>query len=247
MSGIIREERIGGHRLILGDCLEVMPGLGRVDAVVTDPPYGVNLTAKYTKHSRIEATKTYEDDPDIILPMVCRAIEMARVMARNVVVTSGTRLMQSYPHAASIGAIFTESGAGRSPWGFGTFQPILYYGRCPYLANGMGGRPNGFYSTHPGNHVTGENKTDHPCPKPIAWMNWLVNRGSLAGETILDPFMGSGTTGVACQRLGRQFIGIEIDPDYFAIACKRIDEATRQPDLFIKPAELRPVQEGLAL
>ena len=64
-------------------------------------------------------------------------------------------------------------------------------------------------------------------------------------HTILDPFMGSGTTGVACQKLGRAFIGIELDPEYFAIACKRVDEAMRQPDLFIAPAPDKPVQEVL--
>ena len=91
-----------------------------------------------------------------------------------------------------------------------------------------------------------DGKKLHPTQKPVALMQWCL--GFLPdAKTILDPFMGSGTTGVACQRLGRRFIGIEIDPDYFAIACKRIDEATRQPHLFVKPAEPRPVQEGWAL
>ena len=67
-------------------------------------------------------------------------------------------------------------------------------------------------------------------------MLWLVERTSRAGETILDPFMGSGTTGVACAKLGRRFIGIEIEPRYFDIACRRIEEAYRQPRLFAEPA-----------
>ena len=66
-------------------------------------------------------------------------------------------------------------------------------------------------------------------------MRWLVSRVSLASETICDPFMGSGTTGVAALQLGRKFIGIEIDPGYFDIACKRIEEAWRQPRLFEEP------------
>ena len=66
-------------------------------------------------------------------------------------------------------------------------------------------------------------------------MNWLVSRASLPGETILDPFMGSGTTGVACANLGRKFIGIEIEEKYFDIACKRIEIAYRQPRLFEEP------------
>ena len=68
-------------------------------------------------------------------------------------------------------------------------------------------------------------------------MQWLVERASLAGHVILDPFMGSGTTGVACARLGRRFIGIEIEPKYFDIACKRISDAYKQDDLFIKQPE----------
>ena len=75
-------------------------------------------------------------------------------------------------------------------------------------------------------------------------MEWLVSRASpFLGETILDPFMGSGTTLVACAKLGRRGVGIEIDPDYFEIACRRVEEAYRQPDLFIPPPE-KPVQEG---
>ncbi len=72
-------------------------------------------------------------------------------------------------------------------------------------------------------------------------------RVSLPGETILDPFMGSGTTLVACQRLGRMGTGIELDPEYFAIACKRVDEAARQPDLLIPQTHQQPVQEGFDL
>ena len=84
----------------------------------------------------------------------------------------------------------------------------------------------------------------HPTQKPIALMEWCL--GFLPNaETILDPFMGSGTTLVACQRLGRSGIGIELDPDYFNIACKRVDEATRQPDLFVAPPAQAPKQEPM--
>ena len=87
----------------------------------------------------------------------------------------------------------------------------------------------------------------HPTQKPVALMEWCL--GFLPdAKTILDPFMGSGTTLVACQRLGRHGIGIELDPEYFDIACRRVDQATRQPDLFIAPpAKPAPAQEGLAL
>ena len=234
VSAIKKDVRIGDCRLILGDCLEVMPALGKVDAVVTDPPYGVNMKAKVTKFSRIEASTTYEDSEEHVLPLVTEAVRLAITLASCVLVTSGTRLLQEYPRATSIGTIFAANGAGLGKWGFSGNNPILYYGTCPYLRNGLGSRPNSFYSAHPGMHVTGENNIDHPCPKPLAWMEWLVCRASpFVGETILDPFMGSGTTLVACAKLGRKGIGIELDPDYFEIACKRVEEAYRQPDLLI--------------
>jgi len=242
-----RVEQIGGQILVQGDCLEVMPLLGKVDAVVTDPPYGVGLTAKTTKHGKKSASHNYYDETEHILGIVTRAVENAREIAPCVLVTPGVRLLQRYPIAASIGTIFSANGAGNSSWGFTGNHPILYYGKCPYLSNKMGSRPDSFYSAHPGMHVTGENNFDHPCPKPIAWMNWLVLRASpFKSDTILDPFMGSGTTLVACAKLGRKGIGIELDPDYFEIACKRVQQAYDQPDLFVEPPK-QPTQEGMDL
>lgn len=82
----------------------------------------------------------------------------------------------------------------------------------------------------------------HPTSKPVGLMRDLIE--VTGGQTILDPFMGSGTTGVACAKLGRKFIGIELDPGYFDIACKRIEEAYRQPDFFVEPPA-KAVQEPL--
>ena len=75
-------------------------------------------------------------------------------------------------------------------------------------------------------------RTHHPCPKPESFMRWMVGKASLEGETVLDPFMGSGTTGVSCANLARSFIGIEIEPAYFDIACRRIEDAQRQQRMF---------------
>ncbi len=86
----------------------------------------------------------------------------------------------------------------------------------------------------------------HPTQKPVALMKWCL--GFLPdAQTILDPFMGSGTTLVACQRMGRHGTGIELDPDYFDIACRRVDEAARQPDLLIPETRTAPIQQGLDL
>jgi site-specific DNA-methyltransferase (adenine-specific) len=87
----------------------------------------------------------------------------------------------------------------------------------------------------------------HPTQKPISIINHIIRASTKSGQTILDPFMGSGTTLVACQKLGRKGIGIELDPDYFEIACKRVDEATRQPDLFVSDPDPQPTQGGLDL
>lgn len=133
-----------------------------------------------------------------------------------------------------------EAGGYRCSWGFGMWQPILCYGKDPYLAAGEGARPDVIRT----NHFGQTEKFDHPCPKPLSvWMKFVA-RWSRAGETVVDPFMGSGTTGVACAKLGRRFIGIEIDEGYFDIACKRIRDAYAQPDMFIeRPAPAK--QEAL--
>ena len=91
-----------------------------------------------------------------------------------------------------------------------------------------------------------EPRGEHPTQKPEGVMKWCIEHLPDGADTILDPFMGSGTTGVAAVKLGRKFIGIEIDPRYFDIACRRIEDAARQPDMFVEPAP-KPVQEGLGL
>lgn len=227
-----RVEQIGNATLYLGDCLEILPTLGKVDAVVTDPPYGVNFQGKVTKYTDSRGNKpVYADDDVSWLATVPRAISVALALSERGLVFSGIRRMHQYPAPNDIGGICAPNGAGRSPWGFGCYHPTLFYGKPP----GIGGRPTMVVMCHPGMHVTGENTTDHPCAKPIAFMEWAVNRASINDETVLDPFMGSGTTGVACAKLGRKFIGIEIEPKYFDIACKRIEDAYRQPDMFIDP------------
>ena len=235
----MKEERIGNQRLILGDCLEVMPTLGRFDAVVTDPPYGVNYEGSTTKHGNNGfAYSTFEDTPENIAKICVPAVRTAVALARSSIVTPGNANAHLYDVPRAQGCIFYPSGANAGPWGFVCSQPLFYYGKDPFLANGLGSQPNGFSTTEPS-----DRSINHPCPKPIRQTEWMVRRVSFEGETILDPFMGSGTTLVACQKMGRHGTGIEIDPDYFEIACKRVEEATRQPDLFIAP-EQKPEQTG---
>lgn len=226
----MRVEQIGGATLYLGDCREILPTLGKVDALITDPPYGVDFQGKNTKHtSRNGEGYEGEDDAEIGPSIVSMALES---VARGLVF-SGTRLMWRYPEPYEIGAISCPSGVGNGRWGWICSHPILYYGKPPT----GDATPNGFTSFD-----TSE-PNGHPCPKPLRWMLWAVKKASLGGETVFDPFMGSGTTGVACAQLGRRFIGIEIEPTYFDIACRQIKKAYCQLDLFNwRPPELKQTE-----
>lgn len=229
----------GTVRLWLADCRDVLGTLpsGSVDAVVTDYPYGVGLTKKTndfrdSKHfdngESLRASVTYEDSRDYVRELVRSSMpENLRVAARALVF-SGVRMLHDYPPPDSIGCVFTPNGAGRDRWGFGCFHPMLFYGPCPYMAIGRGSRPNSFSDNQPNRDIV-----DHPCRKPLPWMLWCVRRASASdGDLILDPLMGSGTTGEACVRLGRRFLGIEREPKYFAIAQRRIQAALNSQPLF---------------
>ena len=236
---IIREERIGGQRLILGDCLEVMPLLGKVDAVVTDPPYGIgfgsfNRTNKNSKGERFKADKYKNGDWDDFFDFT-PFYNYLKGLDIPIIAWGGNYFPCLWVDACK-GFIFWHKhqpvnnfSKGELAWTNinmpAKFIDFPYYG-------GIEGR-------------TKASKKEHPTQKPVQVMRECL--GFLPNATtILDPFMGSGTTLVACEKLGRQGIGIELDPDYFAIACKRVDEATRQPDLFIEPTE-KPTQEGFDL
>ena len=235
---IKREVIIGDCRLLLGDSLEILPTLGKVDAVVTDPPYGVAYNGSTTKYGRNGgAYASFDDTPEMIKSVCVPAIRTAMNMASCGVMTPGRACAHLYDVPRAMSAIFYPSGANAGPWGFICSQPIYYYGKDPFLANGKGRRPDGFASTE-----ATDRSIDHPCPKPEGQTKWLVRRVSFETQTILDPFMGSGTTGVACVKLGRKFIGIEIDEGYFDIAAKRIRDAYAQPDFFVEQPKAKPEQ-----
>ena len=204
----------GTVRLWLGDCIEAMESWadGAIDCVVTDPPYGVNFAGRRTKQTSPSGGYNRGDCPHVG-PLFMRQWN------GRAVVFSGTRILHDYPKPADIGAIYCPAGAGRGPWGFTMYNPILYYGKCPYLQSGAGSRPNSM------SYNDRQPRNGHPCPKPLPWMKFAILKGSAStSDTIADPFMGSGTTGVAAVRLGRSFWGVEIDQAYFEIAKRRIRE-----------------------
>lgn len=211
--------------LILGDCLEVMRGFpaGSVDAVVTDPPYGIDGSNGSVNRKRGKGNYSglFDDTPDYIRNLVIPALYEMRRIARCIVLTPGNKNFSSYPQPDSFGCFYQPAAVGLQTFGNLDAQPIFYYGKNASKRN-MG---------VPCSYQLTEKPEDngHPCVKPIkAWTKLILNN-TLPGQTILDPFMGSGTTGVACVQTGRNFIGIEIDPGYFEIAKKRIEQA--QPRL----------------
>ena len=224
----MRIEHIGEATLYLGDCLEILPTLGKVDAVVTDPPWGIGLGSGTTGRKRGKAlydSDAFDDSEEYVLAICVPAVISALTLANGRgLVTSGVRCMTLYPRPRTVGGFYQPAAVGMSPWGFAGFNPVLFYGKDPRDGKGQSSvmttltdRPSDY---------------GHPCAKPDSAMLWMVNKASLEGQTILDPFMGSGTTGVACANLGRKFIGIEIEEKYFDIACKRIELAYQQPRLF---------------
>ena len=234
---IKRKEVIGSQTLILGDCLEVMPTLGRFDACVTDPPYGIGFP--YNSH---------DDSPENLQRLVDGLMPIARSIAGRVVITPGNTNVFRYPPADWIGAWTWDTTTARGFWGWSQWQPILLYGEDVWPGtNSKGGalKSDRIHFSGGEAKISHAEGMGHTCPKPIAFLEKLLGRFSMAGETILDPFMGSGTTLVACQKMGRAGTGIEIDPDYFDIACRRVEEACRQPDLLITAPPPPPVQESL--
>lgn len=205
-----------------GSALDVLPLLTGVDALVTDPPYGINLgvtndrrqdgnhLGKRGYRSHCDSFEAFVAD---IVPCLNAAIDIA---TRAAVFTGPNIHEQRKP--SSIGGVYCPAAIGRSYWGFKNFLPVLFYGTAPDMAKGS-------YPTVYKSSSTAE-KNGHPCPKPLDWMRWLVGLASRRGDTILDCFAGSGTTGALAMLEGRRCILIEKDPVYCDVIRRRIERAT---------------------
>jgi DNA modification methylase len=207
-------------QVIHGDCLEVLRTLpdGSVDAVITDPPYGLNY-----------GYRSYDDTPENLAAMVPQFIEQSRRVAKRVIVFPGVHNVQMYPKADWILSWSWRSTSHFGKAGYSMWQPILMYGKdLPDFGNVNGITKTDSIHFPDGNGIgflSESAREDHPCPKPEKVMRWLVQRFSREDSTVVDPFSGSGTTGVAAVQTGRNFIGIEIDPKYCEIARRRIADA----------------------
>ncbi|MGI9489071.1 MAG: DNA-methyltransferase [Geminicoccaceae bacterium] len=230
---MIEPVTIGNATLYCGDCLEIMPTLGKVDAVVTDPPYGINIGGAGTIGGAgkiTHATKYGKHEWDKVglnqkqFDLIREADEWIIWGANHL-----TDIVGSFP-----GALIWDKKC-QNGWN-DTFSD------AEIAATNIITRTKVYRHLWVGALRVDEGSTErfHPTQKPFALMKWCLS--FVSGQIILDPFMGSGTTGVACAKFGRKFIGIEIEPKYFDIACKRIEEAYAQPDLFI-PEPLKPKQE----
>ena len=199
----MRKEVIGNATLYLGDCLEILPTLPKVDAVITDPPYGIFACGgKWGKKDHLQ----WDRRPVAYLDPLLALGDVQVVWGGNYYVLPPSRgwlvwhKRDSVPSAADVELAWTNLDMNARL----IDQTIA---------------------------ATNAERCGHPTQKPLRVMRWTLEQvGSPA--LVLDPFMGSGTTGVACMNLGRKFIGIEIEPKYFDIACERITNAQRQERLF---------------
>jgi site-specific DNA-methyltransferase (adenine-specific) len=233
-----RVERIGAATLYLGDCREILPGLAGIDAVVTDPPYGISLD---TNNLRFTGAKGGQSrtrkglsgtangapiindeapfDPTFLLNLACDKI-----------IWGWNNFADRLPAGACL--VWLK----RNDEAFGSF---LSDAELAWMSKG-----HGVYCKRDLTNNAIANERVHPTQKPTSLIEWCLSFVPKA-RTILDPFAGSGTTGVACAKLGRSFVGIEIHEPYFDAMCRRIEAAQRQSDLFIPPAGPTPVQAAL--
>ena len=224
---IIREVTIGKCRLIQGDCLDILPTLGRVDAVVTDPPYGIGADKGQMRRAgkqngaAIAPSKDYGSS-DWDRPIDDAAVHAMRDAGEHQVIFGGNY----FDLPPSRGWLVWDKLNGKNDYA----DCELAWTNQDKPVRRIAFRWHGMLRDEPGERV-------HPTQKPVEVMRWAIEYLPDECQTILDPYMGSGTTGVACARLGRRFIGIEKEPKYFDIAVRRIEQAYADQALFAGAAQ----------
>ena len=244
-----RKEVIGNATLYLGDCLEILPTLPKVDAVITSPPYnfgGFHRTSK-TGDVRVVRELSYESCSDDLSEKAYRCFVASVIYALWGRMADGGSYWWNYkgryqdsryysPHWVEEYSPFDlrQDIIWRYPSGpdvaldkfFPRVEHVFWFSKGkPKMNPEMAAIGNVWDITQ------NNGKIEHPAVFPVELAIRCAN-ASLGAQTILDPFAGSGTTGVACANLGRAFIGIEIEPKYFDIACQRIENEQRQERMF---------------
>ena len=202
-----------GITIYHGDAREILPGL-TADVVLTDFPYGIGL----------DYGDEYEDSPENLDQLITDTLPLMRDAAPVVAFTCGVVNIWRYPPSRWILCWYqSDATSSTGYWGFNAWQPILVYGTDPFLSRRMGRRPDVIVTAVP---KTGADKRlGHPCPKPIqAWRKIMFRVSPEEQQTILDPFVGSGSTLVAAKYSNRKAIGIEIDERYCEIAAGRLGQ-----------------------
>lgn len=241
----MRHEKIGNCDLYLGDCAEVMPRLQSVDAIITDPPYvGLKGNVEHLRGGvgphRVR-TQTVGNLWDASHDWLTIAKPLA---SRAIISFCGYADVASLKNFSGLdGWLLTwfirnsPASVNNAPWFKNEFIWVLKTGTAswrhlatvydiPKINAGCAGSPE--------RERNPDGTAAHPTQKPLALIQQLILPEF---QTILDPFMGSGTAGVACVKMGRDFIGVESDPKHFELACKRIDRQVKQPDLFVTKAD----------
>ena len=217
-----RIETIGDATLYLGDCMDILPTLDKVNAVITDPPYGLNIAAQPFQNQRRNGAEKKDWDEStpskLLLDEIIQKGEKAILWGGNYFHLPPSRCWLVWHKPDGLPSF------SRVELAWTNMDKLAVYFQWTIAA-------------------TNPERVGHPTQKPLALMKWCIEQAGNP-ETILDPFMGSGTTGVAAIQMGRKFIGIEKDEKYFDLACKRIEQAVSQPRLF---EDVRPKQEQTSL
>lgn len=234
---IVREEIIGDCRLILGDNVDVLPMLGKVDAIVTDPPYGIGESSANVKSRQRQvggnskALADQKDYGDFAWDEVPASPEQVAAMlacSKHQIIFGGNY----FDLAPTSCWLVWDKQNGEND-----------FADCELAWTNLPGAVRRIYWRWNGMIRKGQEERFHPTQKPLGVMRWALQHLPKGTRTVCDPFMGSATTGVACVREGLAFVGIEKDPRYFDIACRRISDAVAQPaDMFAATDTPQPEQ-----
>ena len=215
---------IGNAELWHGDCREVLPGLPHVDLVLTDPPFGMGNFVQTTGNVRGRAVEWNDAPPDAAFFDVLRGMSEHRVIW-------GANFFNCFENDG--GAIVWLKRQRMPNFSKAEIAACTHYKKTETVEIPW----TNFTATH-------EAETDHPCERPVRLYEWCLSYMP-PSKTVLDPFMGSGSTGVAAVRMGRSYIGIERERRYFEACCERISRAQSQKRMFADEPEPVPQQQGL--